>query len=86
MKPFQLAFSHRLAYGGQSGITVSVLLSSSVDTEVTLEAKLDTGSDFCVFKRVYAELLQLDLEGGQPQSMRTAAGSFMSYGHEVKVG
>ena len=53
--------------------------------EVTLEAKLDTGSDLCVFNRVYADLLNLELENGTVQSIRTAAGSFLTYAHEVKI-
>ena len=52
---------------------------------VTLEAKLDTGSDLCVFNRVYADLLDFKLERGRARRIRTAAGSFLAYGHEVKI-
>jgi hypothetical protein len=81
--PFSLTFSNRLAYGSKSGITLPILLTSKV--AVAPEAKVDTGSDFCVFNRVYADLLDLKLETGRSQRIRTAAGSFLAYGHEVKI-
>ena len=83
MTPFPLVFSHRLTYNGKPAITIPILLSSTVD--VTLEAKLDTGSDLCVFNRIYADLLNLELESGTAQSIRTASGSFLTYGHELKI-
>lgn len=83
MTPFPLVFSHRLTYSGKSAISIPILLSSNVN--VTLEAKLDTGSDLCVFQRIYADLLNLELESGTAQRIRTAAGSFLAYGHEVKI-
>ena len=58
---------------------------SIFDCGVTLEAKLDTGSDLCVFNRIYADLLNLELESGTAQSIRTASGSFLTYGHELKI-
>lgn len=53
--------------------------------EVRLEAKLDTGADFCLFSRLYAENLGLEVEGGHRLDFSTAAGSFVAYGHEVTL-
>ncbi|MFN2456065.1 MAG: hypothetical protein ABR577_17820 [Pyrinomonadaceae bacterium] len=47
--------------------------------------KLNTGSTLCVFQRIYAELLGFDVERGTPQPIRTATGSFNSYGHELTI-
>jgi hypothetical protein len=46
-------------------------------------AKVDTRSKFCVFQPRYAFILGFDLQTGVRQSIRTAAGSFIAYGHEV---
>ena len=67
MTPFPLVFSHRLTYRGKSAITVPILLSSNV--AVTLAAKLDTGSDLCVFNRIYADLLNLELKAAPPNAL-----------------
>ncbi len=50
-----------------------------------LKAKLDTGSTNCVFKRDQGELLGIDVDSGLPQFMRTVAGDFLTYAHEVTV-
>jgi len=48
-----------------------------------VDAKLDTGSTFCVFQRDFADILGLDLERGQRQWIGTATGSVLTYGHEI---
>ena len=45
----------------------------------------DCGSKFCVFQPHFARLLGFELESGAPQRIRTAAGSFPAYGHEVTL-
>jgi hypothetical protein len=66
------------------GISVPVILQAGSES-VTGEAKLDTGSSYCVFKRRQGELLGLDIESGIPQQMGTVTGSFLTYGHEVTL-
>jgi hypothetical protein len=48
-----------------------------------VKAKLDSGSVFCILQRRYAKLLELDLEAGTLQHIRTATGSFLAYGHDI---
>lgn len=64
------------------GITVSVQLFDA-DKDVEFDAKIDTGSTFCVFQRLHGELLGLEIENGTPVEIGTATGSFRAYGHEL---
>jgi len=45
------------------GITVSVQLFYA-EKDVEFDAKIDTGSTFCVFQRLHGELLGLEIEYG----------------------
>lgn len=47
--------------------------------------KLDTGASFCIFRRIYGELLGLTIESGQPETLSTPMGSFLAYGHDVTL-
>lgn len=86
MNDWTLAFSERFRYADdEEGITFEVLLSSDISLRFPVDAKLDTGSTFCVFQRRYAELLGLDVEAGMPQRIRTATGSFTAYGHDITL-
>jgi hypothetical protein len=68
---------------GDPGITVPVRLI--IGSEVAhVSAKLDTGASCCIFRRKLGEMLGLDVERGFPQRILTAAGSFLTYGHEVR--
>lgn len=84
MNHWTLDFSKRVDYSQHDEITVSVMLTSSAGF-VGVNAKLDTGSKFCIFQPRQARLLGLDLESGMLERFRTAAGSFAAYGHEVKL-
>jgi hypothetical protein len=80
-----LAFAHVHHYDTRRiGITVPVILRSGAGS-VDCDAKVDTGSSYCVFRRLYAEYLGLDIEGGIPQRISTVTGSFLAYGHEVTL-
>ena len=68
----------------QVGITVSVILFSG-DESTDFEAKIDTGSSFCVFERQQAEKLNLDVESGELLKISTATSSFEAYGHELSL-
>ena len=59
----------------ESGIVVPASISDG-KTSVKFEAKVDTGSSFCVFQRIQGERLGLDIEAGHPMRMITATGSF----------
>lgn len=68
----------------KAGITMDVLLRlDGKDVEVV--AKLDTGASFCIFRRIYGDLLGLQIESGRPETLSTPTGSFLAYGHDVKL-
>ncbi len=86
MSDWILTFSERSRYADdEEGITFELFHSSDISARYSVDAKLDTGSTFCVFQRLYADLLGLDVEGGTPQHIRTVTGSFTAYGHKVTL-
>ena len=85
MNSYQLSFTHRFFYSGEANIIVPILLASGPKTIIPVDAKLDTGSTFSVFQRVYADLLGLEVERGLAQRIKTATGSFLARGHEVTM-
>ena len=85
MSTWVLGFSDRLSYSKYDEITVELSLSGNSSTPFAVEATVDTGSKFCIFQRRYARLLGFDLETGTKVRIRTAAGSFVAYGHEVNL-
>lgn len=66
------------------GITVSVNLFYA-EKEVEFDAKIDTGSTFCVFQRLHGELLGLEIEDGTLIEINTANGNFHAFGHELSL-
>jgi hypothetical protein len=84
MKHWSLTFPTLIDYHLYDEITVKVGLISGA-SEVAVNAKLDTGSKFCIFQPSYAHWLGLDLFSGIPQQIGTTTGSFTTYGHEVTL-
>ena len=83
--PHQLTFAAKHIYeGNQLGITVPVILRSGHEF-LEVEAKIDTGSQYCVFAREVGEELGLEIEAGTPQPMRSLHGVSTFYGHEVTL-
>jgi hypothetical protein len=81
----QLSFERIIRYDpGQSGITVETTLKLQ-GKSVSLFAKVDTGSTYCIFGRKYGEALGLNIENGLEQPIGTATGRFLTYGHEVAL-
>jgi hypothetical protein len=68
----------------KTGIMVEAILKSG-DLRVDVEAKIDTGSTYCVFERHHGEGLDLEIEAGNPVEMNTATGNFRAYGHELTL-
>ena len=60
------------------GITVEAILSVG-DLRVDVEAKVDTGSTYCIFERHHGEGLNINIEGGTPVDVGTATGSFRAF-------
>ncbi len=66
------------------GITVEAILNKG-SLRVDVEAKIDTGSTYCIFERHHGEGLDLDIEIGMPVDIGTATGSFRAYEHELTL-
>ena len=66
------------------GIALPVLLRSGSEA-VDLLAYLDTGASNCLFAREYGELLDLNIEAGQPKAFWTATGGIDTFGHQVSL-
>lgn len=79
---FDLAFKYD---SKDSGISLPIILKYG-EQEVKLNAKIDTGSTFCVFQREYGEELGLDIESGTEEKIALANGSFLAtYGHFIQL-
>ena len=68
----------------KTGITVPVELIYGSNV-VQVDAKLDTGATFCIFERTYGEMLGLDVESGEPETVSTANGAFEVFGHRLTM-
>ncbi len=66
------------------GITVDATLKNG-DYSVDIDARIDTGSTYCIFERHYGERLDLNIESGNPTEIGTATGSFRAFGHELTL-
>jgi predicted aspartyl protease len=84
MNSWLLTFLERFNYSQHDEITVDIALLSNTSL-VELDAKLDTGSKYCIFQPSVADKLDLNLLSGIPVRIRAAAGSFHAYGHEVTL-
>lgn len=83
--PYQLNFDHLISYDiGVPGISIEVRLALR-DVAVTLSAKLDTGAENSIFARGVGEQLGLTIENEYRQWFSTAAGQFLTFGHEVTL-
>jgi hypothetical protein len=68
----------------KSGITLTAILRHGQES-VECEARLDTGSSHCIFKRAHGELLGLEIESTVAESIRTVTGSFKAHLHTVTI-
>lgn len=83
--PYPLSFRIRHAYGSSDkGVSVPVFLRMGAEM-VKLFAKIDTGADYCLFERAFAEALSIDVERGTQLSFSTVAGQFRAYGHDLTM-
>ncbi len=81
-----LTFDEKVKYpDDKQGINLDVIISKQTDNPVSATVKLDTGSTFCIFQRFYADLLSIEVEKGERESIRTAKGSFVAYGHDIVI-
>jgi predicted aspartyl protease len=86
MNDWNLSFSERLEYPDNlQGINLKIIISADKSFPVAANVKLDTGSSLCVFQPFYAKMLGLEIENGEPETIRTATGSFKAFGHEITL-
>ena len=72
-------------YGGRGeSILIPVVLSVG-KRRVALDASLDTGASSCLFDRMFADDLGLDVAGGQRAVFTTANSRVEAFGHEVAI-
>ncbi len=67
-----------------TGITIDTILRYE-NRETVCPAKIDTGSEVCLFERGAAEFLGIDVESGYRAVFSTLTGSLIAYGHEVEI-
>ena len=81
----QLNFQKKAIYDSlEVGITLETILRLG-DIETICEAKVDTGSDICIFKREIGEYLEIDIESGYKKRLVTLAGGLSSFGHSLEL-
>ena len=66
------------------GISLTAILHHGQES-VECEARLDTGSSHCIFKRAHGELLGLDIESTVAENIATVTGSFQAHPHTVTI-
>lgn len=68
------------------GITIPIRMWIRPEHPVQLSAKVDTGAEYCIFQRAYAEQLGIEVESGASMPMRTATSPFNTFGHRLNLG
>jgi hypothetical protein len=68
----------------KTGIEVPVWLYFGEEA-VSFNAKIDTGATFCIFERIHGEMLGLDIEAGAKERFATNTGSFLAFGHDIRI-
>jgi hypothetical protein len=84
---FNLTFNKRFDYDqNDNGIYFDIELIADNDNPVSVRAKLDTGADYCIFQRIYADFLDLEVENGIEMPFLTATNNgFTAFGHEINI-
>ena len=82
---YQLDYAVKHIYDSRKvGITIKTTLRRD-DLFVAVNAKIDTGAEFCLFGREYAEALNIEVETGYQQNLSTLAGNLSAFGHHVEL-
>lgn len=82
---FQISFQKKEIFDSmKTGITIdAVLRYGSIEQICT--AKIDTGSEFCLFTRIIADVLEIDVESGYRENFSTLGGEVIGYAHQVEL-
>ena len=82
---YELNFATKYIYDSTKvGITAKVTLRRN-DLFVSINAKIDTGSEFCLFGRKYGESLDIEIETGSQKNLSTLAGNLSAFGHYIEL-
>jgi hypothetical protein len=80
-----VSFSQTYHYAGRI-VEIPIELKLTGPRIIRLTAAVDTGSEFCIFQREYGEQLELSIESGLPEKVRTADGGTIEiFGHNVTM-
>lgn len=82
---FLIEFQKKSPYKSlATGITIETVLRYG-ELETICDAKVDTGSQVCLFGRSFADSLEIDVERGYREVFSTLAGSVVAYAHEIEL-
>lgn len=82
---FQIEFQKREIYESlEIGITIEAVLRYG-NLKTNCQAKIDTGAQVCLFSRDYADILEIEVEGGYREKFSTLSGGLVAYGHEIEL-
>ncbi len=82
---FQIDFSKRVNYKSlETGVTIEAILRYG-NLETNCDAKIDTGSEVCLFGRDFADILEIDVESGYREKFSTLGGGVFAYAHEIEL-
>jgi len=85
MMAYQLTFQLNHTYNTlASGIQIQATLKLGEEVVLT-EAKVDPGSQVCLFRREHGEMLGLTIESGHQIVLDSIAGTLVAYGHSVTL-
>ena len=82
---YEIQFAVKQIYDSREvGITIETTLRRN-HLSVVLNAKVDTGAEFCLFARELGEELDIDVESGYQKNLLTLAGDLSAFGHYVEL-
>ena len=83
--PHQLEFDIEYRYASiKGGIWIPAILSAGADS-TGVEAKVDTGCEYCVFQREVADQLGLEVESGYRLRLGSPGGDVETYTHLIRL-
>jgi len=81
----RLSFRIEYRYQDARGVLLPVALRYG-GRETDFFARVDTGASFCIFQRLHAETVGIEVESGVPTRIATVTGGFLAYAHQVALG
>ncbi len=82
---YAIEFEKKKTYDSlKTGITLDVILRYA-NLDQPCPAKIDTGSEVCLFSRTLADFLEIDIESGYREVFSTLAGDLIGFQHEIEL-